>query len=62
MTPGGWIVMALSVGSVTWLFLWCLWKVFHTPDETEKMHGFSFETPDEKAEREQKAHGQDPRS
>jgi len=51
MTPGGWIVMALSVGSVTSLFAWCLWKVFHTPKETEKMHGFSFETPDEEAEK-----------
>ena len=48
MTPGGWFVMLVSVGSVTLLFLWCLWKVLTTADESEKLHGFSFETPDEK--------------
>ena len=32
MTPGGWITMILSVGSVTCLFLWCLYKVLsHNP-------------------------------
>lgn len=50
MTLGGWIVMLLSVISVTVVFLWCLWKVLTTPDESKKLHGFSFETPDEKAE------------
>jgi len=48
MTPGGWFVMLVSVGSVTALFIWCIWKVVTTPDESEKLHGFSFETPDEK--------------
>lgn len=50
MTIGGWIIMALSVGSVTGLFAWCLYKVFTTPGESEKIHGFEFETPDEKSE------------
>jgi hypothetical protein len=50
MTLGGWIVMILSVGTVTGVFLWCLWKVLMTPEESEKLHGFSFETPDEKSE------------
>jgi hypothetical protein len=50
MTLGGWFVMIVSVGSVTALFFWCLWKVFTTPEETEKLHGFSFETPDEAEE------------
>jgi len=54
MTFGGWINMLLSVGSVTVLFGWCVWKVLRTPEETEKIHGFEFETPDEKAEREKK--------
>ena len=32
MTHGGWITMILSVGSVTLLFLWCLYKVLaHNP-------------------------------
>jgi len=50
MTLGGWIVMLLSVISVIVVFLWCLWKVLTTPDESEKLHGFSFETPDEKSD------------
>lgn len=52
MTLGGWITMLLSVGSVTTLFVWCIWKVVTTPAESEKVHGFEFETPDERAERE----------
>jgi hypothetical protein len=46
MTTGGWIVLILSIGSVTTLFGWCIWKVLSIPDETEKLHGFEFETPD----------------
>lgn len=49
MTLGGWINMLLSVGFVTGLFLWCIIRVVTTKDEGEKMHGFEFETPDEKA-------------
>jgi hypothetical protein len=34
MTTGGWINLILSVGSVTLLFSWCLYKVFtHNPPE-----------------------------
>jgi len=51
MTPGGWLTMILSVGSVVVLFVWCVYKVLTTPEEPETMHGFEFETPDEKAER-----------
>lgn len=47
MTPGGWIVMLVSVTTMTVLFAWCLYKVLTTPDETEKMHGFDRHTPDE---------------
>ncbi len=47
MTAGGWIVMTLSVGSVTALFVWCIYKVLTTPDETEKIHGFDARTPDQ---------------
>lgn len=47
MTTGGWIIMLLSTGAVTTLFLWCLWRVLTLPDETDKIHGFEFETPDE---------------
>jgi len=48
MTLGGWIIMLLSVGGVTALFIWCIYKVLSTPGETEHVHGFEIETPDEK--------------
>lgn len=44
--------MLISVGAVTTLFVWCVIKVIRTPEETKRVHGFEFETPDEKAERE----------
>lgn len=37
--------MVLSVGSVTLLFGYCLWKVF-TTRPPEKLHGFEGEVPD----------------
>ena len=46
MTNSGWIIMAASVGSVSILFAWCIYKVLTTPGETEKMHGFEQSTPD----------------
>lgn len=46
MTLGGWLVMLTSVGAVTTLFAWCLWKVLTTPGETEKLHGTEGPTPD----------------
>ncbi len=39
MTTGGILIMILSVGTVTALFGWCIWKVLTTPQETEKLHG-----------------------
>ncbi|MFM2166743.1 MAG: hypothetical protein RIS79_1114 [Verrucomicrobiota bacterium] len=46
MTNSGLFVMLLSVGTVTVLFGWCVYKVLTTPNETEKLHGVEFETPD----------------
>jgi len=46
MTTSGLIVMLLSVGTVATLFSWCIWKVLTTPNETEKVHGVDFHTPD----------------
>lgn len=31
MTTGGWINMAISVGFVTCLFAWCIYKVLTQP-------------------------------
>ena len=47
MTIGGIITMVISVGGVSLLFGWCLYKVLSTPGETEHIHGFEFKTPDE---------------
>lgn len=51
MTTGGWLIMAVSVSTVTLLFIWSIIKVMKSPGEEEKMHGFEFETPDEKKAR-----------
>lgn len=48
MNLGGWIILLISVGSVTALFGWCIYKVLTASPEHE-MHGFEIETPDEKA-------------
>jgi len=48
MSAGGWLIMFLSVGGVLLLFGWCVYKVLTTPGETEHVHGFEIETPDEK--------------
>ena len=46
MTTSGLLVMLVSVSTVTVLFAWCVYKVLTTPNETEKVHGVEFETPD----------------
>ncbi len=46
MTLGGWIIMLVSVGTVSTLFTWCIYKVLTTEGEEEKLHGFEAETPD----------------
>lgn len=48
MTPSGWIIMLISVGTVTTLLTWCVYKVLTIPRETEHIHGFEQETPDQK--------------
>jgi heme/copper-type cytochrome/quinol oxidase subunit 2 len=46
MSAGGWLVMIVSVGGVTVLFVWCIWKVLATKGETEHIHGFEMDPPD----------------
>ena len=47
MTTGGLLIMIASVGTVTVLFGWCIWKVLTTPAETERVHGSGAQrTPD----------------
>jgi hypothetical protein len=47
MTLAGWLILIPSVGGVTLLFVWCIYKVLTTPDETEHLHGFDSHTPDQ---------------
>jgi hypothetical protein len=54
MTLGGWIILLVSVVGVTLWLGWCLWKVLGTPEESDKVHGFEFETPDECRAREER--------
>lgn len=46
MTLSGLLVMLLSVSTVTSLFIWCVFKVLTTPQETEKVHAVELHTPD----------------
>jgi len=54
LTVGGWVTMILSVGFVTGLLGWCIYKVVTTPGETEHLHSqVDLGTPD--AERTKRA-------
>ncbi len=46
MTPGGWIIMTLSVSGVTLFFGWTLYLVLTKKAESEHMHSTLDETPD----------------
>lgn len=37
MTAGGWITMFLSVGSITTLFVWCIYRVLRGPTDPEHL-------------------------
>jgi len=47
MNTGGWIILIVSVSTVSALFAWCIYKVLTLPGESEKMHGFEIGTGDE---------------
>lgn len=36
MTIGGWLTMTLSVGSVTALFVWCVYRVLRGPADEDR--------------------------
>jgi hypothetical protein len=47
MTTAGILVMSLSVGTVTLLFVGCIWKVLIAPSpDAEPLHGIQLHTPD----------------
>jgi hypothetical protein len=47
MTPAGWIIMLSSVGAVTLLFAWCLWRVLTHKPPPETLHGIDDIVPDD---------------
>ena len=42
MTLAGWIILFISIGMISFLFGWCLYKVFSFPGENR--HGDGAET------------------
>lgn len=51
MTAGGWIIMLISVGGVTTLFVACLYKVLTGGSgRTEHLHGMDIDTKDTEEE------------
>jgi hypothetical protein len=47
LTAAGWVTMILSVGFVTALLGWCVYKVIATPDTAEHVHSQAdIEPPD----------------
>ena len=39
MTTGGWFTMIVSVGFVTVLFVWCIWRVMGHHGSDGHVHG-----------------------
>jgi hypothetical protein len=39
MSTGGWFTMILSVGFVTILFAWCIWRVLADRKSQDHIHG-----------------------
>lgn len=46
MTTSGLLIMILSVGTVTVLWGWCLYKVLSQPAETDHLQPVELHTPD----------------
>lgn len=38
MTPGGWVLMIVSCGTVTALVAWCFWRVLRLPAPRPEIH------------------------
>lgn len=47
MTIGGWIIMLISITTVTYLMGWCIYKVLTTPGEADHLKGIDTHTPDQ---------------
>jgi hypothetical protein len=38
MTAGAWIMMLLSVGGMTGMLVWCVWRVVSKPGSEGRLH------------------------
>lgn len=47
MTTSGWIIMISSISAVTYLMVWCIYKVISIPGEAEHLRGIDTHTPDQ---------------
>jgi hypothetical protein len=47
MTTAGWIIMLISVGAVTLLFGWCLYRVLSHKTPPDTLHGIDDIVPDD---------------
>lgn len=52
MTSGGWIILIMSIGTVSILFFWCIFKLLSIPKETKHLHDLEPKTPKEKGRKE----------
>lgn len=48
MTTAGWLIMLISVGAVSLLFGWCLFRVLFRRPPLDHLHGLNIEPPDVK--------------
>lgn len=56
LTAAGWVIMLLSVGFVTILLAWCVYRVMGETS-SQKLHSqVDIEPPDEAADRDQPRH------
>lgn len=51
LSPAGWATMLLSVGFVTALLGWCIWKVLSLPGSEDRIHSQAdIEPPDTRSD------------
>lgn len=47
MSAGGWIIMLVSVGIMTSLLSWCIFRIVATPASSEHLHSQADIEPDD---------------
>lgn len=52
MSPGGWIILSLSIGGVCGLFTWCVLKILRTSGKADPLCSFEIERAEGTVDRE----------